>query len=201
MPNLAREEKESYAYYQLIDEKEGLFDLEGMVAYSLYKADKIQFIKDYKSVNSNNKPSVVKLRKYQETKCDSDEVKKYRSFAQGLLNDTVNIILEERIEELEELESLYNKELELVDLRNDKLKEKEKTLEKRICEFNKREKYCKAVKPKGFMNGVLQSLFASFILIVITVLLGVYIELNFDISNELIKKMNNELKSEYSKDL
>lgn len=167
-------------YYSLVDSSDGdNTDLVGMIAYAIYKAEKIDYIENHKNTECGTKPTHEKLLAFQKSKIQKSSTF-YKNEAEKLLFEAVNYILKDEAK---------------------KLKDKDERLQKLIIETNKekkeytslkkkekqKEKFCKAVKPNGFFIGVFQSLVASIILIILTILLAFSLKIDLlSILKELI---------------
>lgn len=175
MVTVASEIKEKSMFYQLVINSE---DLVGMIAYSLYKIDKTKFIDEHKATEQGLKPSIDKLDAYQQSKIISHSINEYKIDAQDILVETVNILLEDRITELNNLEkNIKTKETEL-QIKIAEYVKKNKELSNIKKSEERKKKYCKAVTPRGFWSGVGQSLVASVILIILTVFLALSLKID-----------------------
>ena len=171
MNDISNEEKSKYVFHQLV-QKEG--DYVGMIAYVLYKKNKIDYIIDFKNKNNNANPTGDDLQRFQQNHCVDGQLKLYRESAQNitteffsLLIDRENNKLEKRTKEVQKLEN--------------ELLEKEKKIKLREKSLNLREKHC-MIRPKNtFLNGVMQSLLATFIFLIISILIIYVVDNQVDI--------------------
>lgn len=87
-------------------------DIVGNIAYSLYKADKIKFIEDFKAKNGGNEPTEADFQPFHDICCMDANINRYQMQAinilQGFLDDTLSATTKQ-IEK--DLESNYKKEL------------------------------------------------------------------------------------------
>lgn len=99
----------NFIYKQLV-EKES--DILGNIAYSLYKADKIKFIEDFKAKNGGKEPTEADFQPFHNTCCMDANIKRYKMQAlnilQGFLDDTLSSTTKQ-IED--DLERNFRKEL------------------------------------------------------------------------------------------
>ncbi len=99
----------NFIYKQLV-EKES--DIVGNIAYSLYKADKIKFIEDFKAKNGDKEPTEAEFQPFHDICCMESNINRYKMQAlnilQGFLDDTLSATTKQ-IEK--DLENNYKKEL------------------------------------------------------------------------------------------
>lgn len=180
MEDISQDEKGKYVFHQLI-QKEG--DYVGMIAYSLYKQNKIDFIINHKKRNGGERPSDEELKKFQESHCLESQLKLYRNNAESITSDFFNLLFEEKRNQLE------RKSQEIRRAENS-LNEKERIIISREKNIKLREKHCN-MKPRGtFVKGVMQSLLASFIFLIITIIIVFVIDKQIDIVNSIRTLLN-----------
>lgn len=180
--DLSRDEVSEYAFYQLVNDDN---DLVGMVAYSIYKKEKIRFIQEHKDTNNNNKPDTLKLVDFQKSKCRVHTIEEYRAKASELTMDLVNAILEAKVKPLKA------KEEELFEL-DSNVKTRESSLKTKEEEIKKREKTVKKnerIQKNGYWIGVSQSVVGSFAFIVLTLVILLGTQYSFDIG-AMFEKLN-----------
>lgn len=128
----------NFIYKKLVDNES---DIIGIVAYSLYKTDKISFIEDFKKKNNGQEPTEEEFRPFHDNACMDSNIERYKMQAtnilQGFLDDTLSSI---------------SKQLE-----NNFINTHKKIIEDVV----------KEMKPKGFWYGVKQSIVASAIFLVV----------------------------------
>lgn len=162
--------KKNYVFNQLVKDEN---DFVGYVAYTLYKQNKVAHITQIKK-EKGTAPSDEELRNWQKSECTETRLNHYRQLAEQKTNSFVNQLRNKKEEELRNRKSeIDNKEQEN--------KKKAKELKEREKNIANREKYCR-VKVKGsFWSGVLQSVIASFIFLVLCLLMLLCIKGNADI--------------------
>ena len=81
----------NFIYKQLVKNES---DILGNIAYSLYKADKIKFIEDFKAKNGGKEPTEADFQPFHNTCCMDANIKRYNMQAinilQGFLDDTLS---------------------------------------------------------------------------------------------------------------
>lgn len=99
----------NFIYKQLV-EKES--DILGNIAYSLYKADKIKFIEDFKAKNGGKEPTEADFQPFHDFCCMKANIERYKKqsieILQGFLDDTLSTTAKQ-IED--DLEHNFRKEL------------------------------------------------------------------------------------------
>jgi len=138
------ENDKKYIFVEMVKHEE---DISGMIAYSLYKFEKMKFIKNHKNIFSRelSQEELIKLQN-EELK----NIEKYKSISEEILENTINLLMQPSIDEL-------NKQKEILDFERDKL--------------NKDKEKFKTDKIAGFMSGVWQSIIASMILLFVSALI------------------------------
>ena len=163
---LNKNEKSIYAYFQLVKNDN---DLIGMIGYSLYKKTKIEYIEKYFR-HYKKYPTDDELRKFQLEQCGSTNVNSHRKYAENLINTFINKYLEENQKEIYEKNKYLEIELPKIDNREKTLIEKEKKLKLQEKDVSKKLTEVKKIKCGHFFYGVLQSLVATVVLTIITVI-------------------------------
>lgn len=99
----------NFIYKQLVKNES---DIVGNIAYSLYKADKIKFIEDFKAKNGGKEPTEADFQPFHNTCCMDTNINRYNmqalSILQGFLDDTLSSTTKQ-IED--DLEHNFRKEL------------------------------------------------------------------------------------------
>lgn len=182
---MSKEIEKKYIFPQIV---EGKTDIIGMIAYSFYKIEKVDFIKNSenafgKSLDQEN------LNKFQESKLN--EISGYRENAKKTLTEVIEMTLKDKNKEIYELEDRLKKEKEDIDKKNKdfvsrekKLTEKERILKVQEKELSKKEKMLKAqekelekrnqtckVQKSSFWYGVSQSLVATIFWTILVILI------------------------------
>ncbi len=171
--------EEKYIFPEIVKDEE---DIIGMIAYSFYKFEKMNFIKSSEEV-SGKKLDKKELIKFQEFKYK--EIEKYKKTAQETLEKAIKIansnrdieFIESRrklhLENIKLRETLEKKEKEFTE-KETYLKQKEKEVKNKEKEIKNREKYCH-IKPNSwlsnFANGVLQGVVATIIWTALVILI------------------------------
>lgn len=180
---LKKHEKTTYAYFQLVENEN---DLIGMIGYSLYKKTKIEFIeKYYKQYNSY--PNDEELRNFQLEQCGNTSVKSHRKYAEDLVNMFINQYIEENQKEISENNRYLQIELPKIENREKKLFEKEKKLNAKEKELSKQKKEIQKIKCAHFFYGVGQSLVATIILTIITVIVLIMTKIPTNYAEMIVK--------------
>jgi len=166
-------------------------DYIGMIAYGLYKKNKIEYINDYKLKNKGERPSNDDLLRFQENHCLDRQLKLYRESAENITADFFELLIEDEYKKInKERESIKSEKITL-EKRDSELKKKEtefketeKLIKSRERNIKLREKYYN-LKPnhwfKDFSYGVLQSVTASFIFIGLAILILFAIDNHIDL--------------------
>ncbi|MBQ9094087.1 MAG: hypothetical protein IJY03_08925 [Prevotella sp.] len=124
----------NFIYKQLVD---GEGDITGHVAYSLYKMDKICFIEKFKKEHDGKEPSEEEFRPFHDIACMDASIERYKMHSMSVLQTFLSDTLSSTTEQIE----------------NDCRKRHKEMLSDIVSEM----------KPKGFLNGVLQSVVGAFI--------------------------------------
>lgn len=99
----------NFIYKQLVKNES---DILGNIAYSLYKADKIKFIEDFKAKNGGKEPTEADFQPFHNTCCMDANIKRYKmqsiNILKGFLDDTLSATIKQ-VEK--DLENDYKKEL------------------------------------------------------------------------------------------
>ena len=85
-------QNKKYIYCLIVEDEK---DIVGMIAYSLYKEDKMKFIKDHIITKNGEEPTKEELDRFQEEKINI--IKEYRKKSENMFNELFNdILLDER---------------------------------------------------------------------------------------------------------
>lgn len=99
----------NFIYKQLVEDES---DIVGNIAYSLYKADKINFIEDFKAKHNGSEPTEADFQPFHDICCMEANINRYKMQAinilQGFLDDTLSATIKQ-VEK--DLENDYKKEL------------------------------------------------------------------------------------------
>ena len=110
----ARDPKYSWVFQKLTENDQGQFNLESIVAYTIYKKQKIAFIDDIK-FKKNREPSIAEWETFH-TLCESDSsLITYRNHASSIVVQLLDVAFASEISALESqelLESKVNAELD-----------------------------------------------------------------------------------------
>lgn len=173
---MLKEIEKKYIFPQIV---KGKTDIIGMIAYSFYKLEKVEFIKN--SENALGKTlDQESLNKFQKSKLD--EITEYRESAEKTLTEVIEMTLKGKYKNICDQEDRLKKEKEDIDKKNKdfisrekKLTEKEKELNKKERmlktqekELEKRNQTCK-VQKSSFGYGVLQSLVATLLWTIVVI--------------------------------
>lgn len=132
----------NYIYEKLVENEN---DIIGHIAYSLYKADKIKYIKSFQQTHSTAEIQEDDLRPFHEISCIDNTIDRYRLQAVQILQNFLDNALSEATVQIEKDTEKRQKEI-LADI-IDPLKPKS--------------------KGQIFWNGVLQSILGAFIFAII----------------------------------
>lgn len=198
----SEDDKKKSVYYQLVKNES---DFTGIIAYSIYKNEKINFIEKHK-VEQNNHPSSEDLDNFHEDKCNSEEVIRYRKLAEIKIEKLANQLLKDKVEEIDSIIKIEKKE---IDDGKKSLKKQKSELENKITEIKnreenieKREFHCKVKPERGFKNfsyGVLQSLAATAIIVFLGFIFIVFTKYELDTSS-IIKEKKQPIQIEQTID-
>lgn len=89
----------NYIYDQLVDSED---DIHGIISYSVYKRQKIQFITDFKDKNGGKDPDDTDLQPFNELSTSPSQLEFYRSEATVLTEKFLSNVLEADLKEREE---------------------------------------------------------------------------------------------------
>lgn len=175
-------EKYNYFFNKIVENDD---DFVGSIAYVLYKKNKIEYIEKYKKEHENKEPDLSVLHEWQNSECTESKLDNYKKLALQKSTEFVNHLQKDKEKKLNKLKSD-------LDLRERKLKDSERVVNEHEKGLKQRDKYCK-VKSKGqFWIGVSQSLVASFIFIIFSFLLVLWLSGNTDIITWLQKVVNHQ---------
>lgn len=118
----------------------------GIVAYSLYKADKIGFIIDYKAKNGGSMPSSAEISSYCQHLCTGHHLERYKKDAREILEAWLNDRFKDSIAEVENACNARNAE------RMDAALERERSHIKEVVDKSIKE------SQKGYFYGASQSI-------------------------------------------
>ncbi|HCG5914074.1 hypothetical protein P3592_15805 [Vibrio parahaemolyticus] len=88
----------NFIYDQLVDSED---DIHGIISYSVYKRQKIQFIKDFKAKNDGNDPSEGDLKPFNDLSMSDAQLEFYKSEATVLTQSFLENVLEADLKERE----------------------------------------------------------------------------------------------------
>ena len=88
----------NFIYDQLVESDD---DIHGIISYSVYKRQKIQFIKDFKTKNSGNEPVEADLQPFNDLSMSNTQLEFYRSEATVLTQNFLTNVLKADLEERE----------------------------------------------------------------------------------------------------
>ncbi|TOA28225.1 hypothetical protein, partial [Vibrio parahaemolyticus] len=88
----------NFIYDQLVDSED---DIHGIISYSVYKRQKIQFIKDFKAKNDGNDPSEGDLKPFNDLSMSDAQLEFYKSEATVLTKSFLENVLEADLKERE----------------------------------------------------------------------------------------------------
>lgn len=187
---LNKSQKKEYAYFQLVENEN---DLLGMIAYSKYKKSKIEYIEKYYKDNGYY-PDDEQLKEYQKQQCLDTNKSIYRDSSESLLNAYLTLYVEDNFKELKERNSELNSKDEILKKKESDLNKKEEKLKKKISSFEAKKQNQK--KEHGFFYGVLQSIVASFIILLITVCILVSSNFKQNLAQDISDTISNKTKVE-----
>lgn len=157
---LSEKEKRNHAYSQLVSNEN---DLIGMIGYSLYKKAKIDYIENYFSTYSSY-PNDAQLKDFQLQQCGKTNVSSHKKYAEDLMNSFIDKYMTEHAKNLLKQKEESDRKLKELNEKEKKLREREKVFKKEYREF-------KIKKWGSFGCGILQSLLASLIIAVVSIII------------------------------
>ena len=98
--------KYNYIYSKLV---EGETDLIGLVAYGLYKNNKIEYLQNFKKKN-NSEPFEEELDQFNELSCTESSLQNYVRIAETNINDLMNETIYQEVER--QKSDFYNNQTE-----------------------------------------------------------------------------------------
>lgn len=162
--------KYNFIFSQIV---ENVDDFVGSMAYVLYKRNKIEYIEQYRKENGKE-PELEELREWQKAECVKSKLDNYKKLATQKTNEFINILQGEKEKQL-------NKQKSDLKRKEEEIKERERQVNDKEKDLKKRNRYCQ-VKQKGqFWLGILQSVIASFIFLVLCIILLLCLKGNTDI--------------------
>lgn len=153
----------NFIYKQLV---EGQNDIVGHIAYSLYKAEKVEFIESFKKDHGNNEPTEQDLEPFHRATSLKSSIERYRFIASNILGETLNNVLQESIQDIE-----------------------------KRCQENHKQMLSEAVSPlkpnpyKQFLSGSAQSVVGAFVFSFLLAIMG-FINL-FKLSDIIVSYKEN----------
>lgn len=88
----------NFIYTKLVKDQN---DVVGHIAYSLYKAEKVEFVETFKKEHKGSDPTETDLKPFHQTTCLNGSIDRYRLTATNILGETLNNTLSEVIETIE----------------------------------------------------------------------------------------------------
>ena len=92
------EKKYNFIFEKLVSEDA---DLIGFVAYSIYKRHKIEFITEFKKLNSEKSPTESDCEAFRIASTTPSQIEKYKNEAESMLQEIVGTIAKEEVARLE----------------------------------------------------------------------------------------------------
>ena len=89
----------NFIYSKLVSSED---DVEGMIAYGIYKRHKIEFITNYKEMNGGAAPSDKDMDSFFISSTTDSQLEKYRKLAGALLSETVVSMAGDQIDKYED---------------------------------------------------------------------------------------------------
>lgn len=93
------EQQYNFIYSKLVSSED---DIEGMIAYSIYKRHKIEFITNYKEQHEGNAPSDKDMESFFISSTTDSQLEKYKERAGSLLSETVVSMAGDQIDHYED---------------------------------------------------------------------------------------------------
>lgn len=181
MDNFDEHCKYNFIFNQIVENDD---DFVGSLAYVLYKRNKIEYIEQYKKEHGKE-PELAELRKWQKSECAKSKLENYKKLAEQKTTAFVNSLQGQKDKQLLKRQTEISTSLR-------ELKDKEKQLKEKEKSLRLREQYCH-VKQKGqFGKGVLQSLVASFIFLLLSILILMSLNGNADILGWIMKLLGRQ---------
>jgi len=89
----------NFIYNQLVDSED---DIHGIISYSVYKRQKIQFIQGFKEKNNNKEPEESDLQSFNDISTSASQLEFYKSEATVLTESFLSNVLDADLKEREE---------------------------------------------------------------------------------------------------
>jgi len=172
MSDISGKEKRNYAYFQLVDQEQPN-DFIGMIAYTIYKKNKVEYITKFRNNHNGSAPTDEQLSEWQQSQCTTQQLELYKERATTIITAFINDIIDSKHLALKENEENNIKQRELLDKREKELEEKEKSIKKRESKVKLMEKICPSNKNKigTYIYGVSQSFIATLLYVIITIII------------------------------
>ena len=139
-------------YEKLVEDEN---DVLGRVAYSLYKQQKVEYIKSFKSEH-NREPTPEDLKQFNASTNTNTAVEGYGIRAQYLINEFLELVLDERAKELDEA---YEKRIQ--DFEKENSETTRKAIEKNNENIEEFSKKISSFMRTSYLHGVAQNIIAS----------------------------------------
>jgi len=202
MTDISKKEKKNYAYFNLVDQSQPN-DFIGMVAYSLYKKSKVEYIQKYRKEHSGKSPDEETMNEWQKSQCTPQQVELYKTKSTKIIALFVNDIIAKKHNEIIKKEDLYKQRSDDIEKKDNEISEKERLLKKREIEIRikeekvkQMEKICPANKNKLglYFIAVSQSLVATLIYILITIIIFIQLKWPIDLIKNIRQILENSAK-------
>lgn len=161
-------------------------DFVGMVAYTLYKVSKIEYINDYKERYGGSEPDDHTLKEWQQTQLTPGKIENYKELAGNKVNLFVNMAFEIKSNAIKQTSKDLQLKESALSHKERNLKDKEKELNHKEKRLTTRDTECPHTVSNKFWNGVWQSFVATILFTVITIALVLITKPHFQIT-ELFK--------------
>lgn len=179
--NFDEQSKYNFIFNQIVENDN---DFVGSMAYVIYKRNKIGYIEKYRKEHGKE-PELSDLREWQKSECVKSKLENYKKLAEQKTTAFVNTLQGQKDKQLQKRQSE-------ISASERELKEKEKQLKEKEKSLRFREQYCHVKQNGQFWKGVLQSLMASFLFLLISILILMSLNGNADILGWLMKLLGRQ---------
>ena len=187
MYDLTSRQKKNYAYFKLVNDSDDRLDFVGMIAYALYKREKIDYIVKYRKENNGNIPSEEELSIFQQGRCTDTAREHSRQHSEQMVKRFIEEYISQKSNNITEEKQKLEEKKKAIESQSSDLTKKENEWKKKLGEIKIQEKKIRDMekicpkmnKVRSFWSGVLQSVVATFLFAVLTVIIALSIQFNW----------------------
>lgn len=160
----------NFAYYKLVNDEN---DFVGMIAYTIYKKSKIEYLRQLRKEGKSQKEIDEILKIWQKSQCSENQIKIYRDNGSSFLADFTNELIKDKNSEFEESER--------------KILSETKRMEKQKESLSRREKRLKKLGRSSFFGNVAAGVVSSFVFMFLSIMTYIFLDKGFDLTAKIIE--------------